>query len=280
VASTQARSLSSPVSRLCLTLEAFRRIPEGRIRGAEDFQTSFFPHDATASEDKIFCHIPPEVRACVLTAWGLRGAKTALRDTNEKVRAVVHDALLSGDLDAQEFEEGLDASLVIRCVPLAAWWRFWRAGEQTKATLGKVLVTAYSLELFDAEWFFGTVVRGALEGTDAVAEGLSKADLSLWMKRVHESGDGSPRGLLSAIGWDGIIANTPSEVLGSVVDALAKKVGLIDEELAPAARGAEARAALGGERAALLEDDEDAPTNPALDLTRPPWTRRELTVDP
>jgi hypothetical protein len=198
---------------------------------------AFFPHDATSCEDRIFRHIPRDVRARVLTAWGLRGTKTALRDTDEKVRGVVHDAMGAGDLDAEEFEEGLDAQMVIRHLPLTDWWRFWRAGTLTKAVLGKALTTAYEVRLFDAKWFWETVTRGTLAGTDAVAEGLSKAELTEWLKKVHTSGDGSPAGLLDALGWEQVIARTPNDVLTPVVDALAKKIGLLEEAKAePPAR--------------------------------------------
>src|SRR5262249_30033384 len=41
------------------------------------------------------------------------------------------------------------------------------------------------------------------------------------------SGDGSPQGILSALGWESIVAKTANEVLLAVVDAMAQKNGLM-----------------------------------------------------
>ena len=214
------------VSKLCLTLETFRRTDEGRIRTAKDFREAFFPYDATSCEDRVFFHLPNSVRAKVLTAWGLRGTKTALRDSDDKVKSVVHDALAAGDLDAEEFEEGLDPAMVTRYLPLVHWWSFLRSATLTKVVIGKALTTAYEVELFDAKWFWDTLASGALRGTDALAEHLSKAELTEWLRTVHASGNGTPTGLLVAIGWTRILDRAPNEVLLPVVDALAAKIGL------------------------------------------------------
>jgi hypothetical protein len=263
VPQTLSRPLPAAASDLCLALETFRRKEEGRIRNEKDFLSAFFPHDASACEDRIFRHLPKDVRARVLTAWGLRGAKTALRDTDEKVRGVVHDALGAGDLDAQEFEEGLDAPMVIRYVPLRAWWSFWRAADLTKNVLGKALTTAHALGLFDAKWFWDTVARGALRGTDAIAEGLSKTELTEWLRAVHTSGDGTPAGLLAAIGWERLLARTPNDVLTAVIDALSAKIGLTGGAVdhAPAEKAADDGPDPASIDAILLEDD-DEPTHP------------------
>src|SRR5262249_7682079 len=136
---------------------------------------------------------------------------------------------------------GLDAQMVIRHVPLVDWWRFWRSGTMTKNVLGRALTTAYEVRLFDAKWFWDTITRGALVGTDAVAEGLSKAELTAWLKKVHASGDGSPAGLLDALGWEQILARTPNDVLTPVVDALAQKIALVEVAKAEADEGEEAQ---------------------------------------
>jgi len=278
------RPSASAVSALCLALETFRRTDDGRIRSAKDFLVAFFPHDATTCEDRIFRHIPREVRARVLTAWGLRGTKTALRDTDDKVRGVVHDAIGAGDLDADEFEEGLDAQMVIRHLPLTDWWRFWRAGTMTKAVLGKALTTAYEVRLFDAKWFWDTVTRGSLAGTDAIAEGLSKSELTEWLKKVHASGDGSPAGLLDAIGWDQVIARTPNDVLTPVVDALAKKIGLVEEPKAANDGGGEGEpeeaAPDSGARVDAMIDALIAPASEALPLSGETIMLDEIDEEP
>jgi hypothetical protein len=88
--------LSSPVPKFCLAVEEFRRTAEGRVRTSQEFLQHFFPHDAGKVTDRVFKFLPNEVRGPVLTSWGLRGAKSALKDTDDKVQSVVWDALLAG----------------------------------------------------------------------------------------------------------------------------------------------------------------------------------------
>ena len=47
------------------------------------------------------------------------------------------------------------------------------------------------------------------------------------MRRIHETGDGTPKGLVAALGWDKIVAKTANEVLVAVLDAMVAKVGLV-----------------------------------------------------
>src|SRR5690242_606806 len=95
----QVRNLpDEPVTRLCLTLDIDRRTPEGRIRSEREFREHFFPYDADTATDRIFRHMPKEVRGPILSTWGIRGKRTALRDDDERVRNAVHDALLSDDV--------------------------------------------------------------------------------------------------------------------------------------------------------------------------------------
>jgi len=56
---------------------------------------------------------------------------------------------------------------------------------------------------------------------------LAKEDLTEWIKKVHESGDGSPKGLVAALGWEKIVAKTTNDVLIAVLDAMVTKVGLV-----------------------------------------------------
>jgi hypothetical protein len=221
--------LNAPVPKFCLTLEDFRRTPDGRVRPAPEFLQHFFPHGPSGSTDRIFKFLPNEVRGPVLTAWGLRGAKSALKDTDDKVQAVVYDALIAGDIDHDAFEQALGPDIVVRWAPLAEWWSFWRAGKLSKLAIHKALESGYDLGLFDAKWFFDTIEtpNGKLKGTDVVSEGLTKAELTEWVRKVHASGDGSPKGLLAAIGWDRVVGKTPNDVLVKVIDALASKIGLV-----------------------------------------------------
>ena len=220
--------MAAATTKLCLALEQHRRTSDGRVRTSEEFLATFFPHDASKSEDRVFRLMPHEVRGPVLAAWGIRGAKSASRDDDEKVRTVVHDALIAGDLDHSGFEEGLSPDVVVRWIELPSVWTFWRGGKQTKASIEKALATAYELGLFDARWLLESIEggKGKLKGTDVLAEGLSKADLTAWVRKIHESGDGTPKGMLAALGWESVVAKTSNEVLIGTLDALAKKVGL------------------------------------------------------
>ncbi len=221
--------LSAAVPKFCLALEEHRRTPDGRVRTSQELLTSFFPHDEKVSTDKLFKYLPNEVRGPIIAAWGIRGIKAAIRDNDEKVQAVLYDALLAGDVDHAAFEEGLAAETLVRWVPLGDLWTFWRGGKLTKQAIHKALATAYELFLFDARWFLETVNAkgGSLKGTDVLADGLTKDDLTQWVRRIHETGDGSPKGIVAALGWDKIVSKTQNDVLVSALDAVAVKVGLV-----------------------------------------------------
>jgi hypothetical protein len=226
----QARNdIESAVPKFCFGLEVHRRTPDGRVRSAQEFLAHFFPHDKKSSTDRLFHYLPSDVRAPILTTWGVRGRKSALLDDDVKVQSVMHDALVAGDIDAAMFEEALSADTIMRWIDLADWWTFWRGGKITKYTILRTLESAYDLGLFDADWFLDSVRGhgGKLRGTDVLAEGLNKADLTEWVRRIHESGDGSPKGLLAALGWDQIVAKTAEDVLVAVLDAMASKVALV-----------------------------------------------------
>jgi hypothetical protein len=221
--------LSAAVPKFCLALEEHRRTPDGRVRTSQELITTFFPHDEKTCTDRIFKYLPNDARGPIIAAWGIRGIKAALRDTDEKIQAVVHDALVAGDVDHNAFEDGLTAETLVRWVPLGDLWSFWRGGKLTKQAIHKALSTAYELYLFDARWFLDTIQAkgGAIKGTDVLADGLEKADLTAWVRRIHETGDGTPKGLVSALGWDKIVARTANEVLIAVLDAMVAKVGLV-----------------------------------------------------
>ena len=221
--------LSAAVPKFCLALEEHRRTPDGRVRTSQELITSFFPHDDKSCTDRIFKYLPNDARGPIIAAWGIRGIKAALRDTDEKVQSVVHDALVAGDVDHNAFEDGLTPDTLVRWVPLGDLWSFWRGGKLTKQAIHKALSTAYELYLFDARWFLDTIQAkgGAIKGTDVLADGLEKADLTAWVRRIHETGDGTPKGLVAALGWDKIVARTANEVLIAVLDAMVAKVGLV-----------------------------------------------------
>jgi hypothetical protein len=227
--SRPGNELSSAVPKFCLALEEFRRTTDGRVRTSQEFLAHFFAHDDKSSKDEIFRHLPKEIRGPILSAWGIRGLKAALRDDDAKVESVVYDALIAGDVDHAAFEEGITAELSIRWAPLTSWWTFWRGGKLTKKAIGKALETAFDLGLFDARWFLDTIEGrgGQLKGTDVLSDGLTKADLTEWVKKIHQSADGTPKGIVAALGWEKIVAQTASDTLTAVLDAFANKSGLV-----------------------------------------------------
>ncbi|MDP8999353.1 MAG: hypothetical protein M3O46_04505 [Myxococcota bacterium] len=221
--------LSAAVPKFCLALEEHRRTPEGRVRTSEEMIATFFSHDEKTCTDRIFKYLPNEVRGPIIAAWGIRGIKAALRDSDDKVQSVVHDALVAGDIDPPAFEDGLTGDTLVRWVPLGDLWAFWRGGKMTKQALHKALSTAYELYLFDARWFLDTITSkgGSTKGTDVLTDGLSKDEMAQWIHRIHETGDGTPKGIVAALGWDKIAAKTADDVLVAVLDAMVAKVGLV-----------------------------------------------------
>ncbi len=244
----------SPVTKFCLAMEEFRRTDGGRVKDAKELVAHFFPHDESKATDQLFIHLPREVRAPVVAGWGIRGQKAALRDDDDRIRMVVHDAMLAGDIDEKVFEEGVTPNIITDWVPLGSWWGFWRAGKVTGVPAQKALATARELGLFDDTWFLQNVDGrgGRLKGTDTVCDTLSKDQIVAWVRNIHTSGDGSPAGIVSALGWDTILGKTSQEALLFALDALAKKIGLVAPTTAgavaePATRALQERAVRGSE---------------------------------
>jgi hypothetical protein len=227
------------VTKFCLAMEEFRRTDAGRVKNAKELVEYFFPHDATKARDQLFVYLPPEVRAPIVAGWGIRGQKAALRDDDDRIRNVIHDAMNAGDIDETVFEEGVTPQILADWVPLPEWWVFWRAGKVSGAPSQKALATARELGLFDDRWFLENVDGrgGRLKGTDTVCDTLSKEQIVAWVRGVHASGDGSAAGLVGALGWDMILSKTSQEALLFALDALAKKIGLV--MIQPAVRGSE-----------------------------------------
>ena len=226
---------SKPITKFCLAMEEHRRAAPGRVRTAKEMQDHFFARSSGGAVDRIFLHIPPEVRGPVMAGWGIRGEKSALRDTDEKVRRVVEDALASGDLDETAFETGLTAPIVIDWVPLTEWWSFWRSGALTGVAMQKALAVGRELGLFDDRWFLENVNGrgGRLKGTDTLCDTLSKDQIVSWLRNVHESSDGSPTGLVAALSWESILTKTSQEALLFALDAFARRIGLAGATGAP-----------------------------------------------
>lgn len=217
------------VTKFCLAMEDHRRTDVGRVRTAREFVANFFPYDESNATDKVFHLMPNEVRGPVLSTWGIRGGKAALKDDDDKVKSVVHDALVAGDIDESIFEEGVTSQTLIDWVALADWWSFWRHGKLTGVAIQKALATARELELIDDRWFLANVQGrgGKLKGTDVVCDTLSKDQIVAWVRKLHESGDGSPAGLIGALGWETVLQKTAQDALLFALDAFAKKAGLV-----------------------------------------------------
>lgn len=232
------------VTKFCLTMEEHRRTEAGRVRTAKEFLGHFFPHDNDSAKDQVFRHMPTDVRGPILAAWGIRGAKAALKDDDEKVRLVVHDALVAGDIDDASFESGITAQILIDWIVLAEWWSFWRHGRLTGVAIQKALATARELALIDDKWFLLNVQGrgGKLKGTDVLCDTLSKDQIVAWVRKLHESGDGSPAGIIAAIGWDTVLQKTAQDALLFALDQFARKAGLAPEEAKPNSLAAPASA--------------------------------------
>lgn len=225
---TPKNARARPLTKLCLALELFRRTDEGRVRDANAFLGHFFPQSKSGAIDRLFAHLPNEVRADLLSNWGIRGKKSALRDDDERVRTTVVDALAAGDIDATVIENGVTAEILVDWVPLDEWWTFWRGSSLPIEATRRALALARELALFDDRWFFShlTLPSQKLAGTDVVCAALSKEQAAAWVQAVHRSGDASPAGLVAAIGWDTILGKTAHEALLHALDAVAKEVGL------------------------------------------------------
>jgi len=266
--------LNAAVTKFCLALEKDRRTPEGRIRSEHDFREHFFPYDDAQSRDRILKFLPREIRGPIIASWGIRGRKAAMRDDDSRVRAVVHDAFVAGDIDDQTFEDGVSADVVIAWAELADWWKFWRGGKHSKYSIQRSLETGFDLGLFDARWFFDVLESGGgkLHGTDVLVEGMSKTELADWIKKIHESGDGSPKGLLTALGWSTLVAKTSNAVLLSAIDAFAVKNSLVkdkfkaDEDNEPRQRHSDQA------QAKKASESPPAPPKPVRQSVLPSWS--------
>ncbi len=219
------------VTKFCLAMEEHRRTEAGRVRTAKEYLAHFFPHDETTSKDQLFRYMPNDVRGPILAHWGIRGAKAALKDDDEKVKFVVHDALVAGDLDEATFESGVTAEILIDWIVLAEWWSFWRHGRLTGVAIQKALAVARELGLIDDKWFLLNIQGrgGKLKGTDVLCDTLSKDQIVGWIRKMHESGDGSPAGVVAAIGWETVLQKTAQDALLFALDQFARKAGLAPE---------------------------------------------------
>jgi hypothetical protein len=217
------------VTKFCLAMEEHRRTDAGRVRTSAELVATFFPYDTESATDKLFRLMPNEVRGPVLSGWGIRGGKAALKDDDAKVQNVIHDALVAGDIDDGAFEQGVTAQILVDWVTLPDWWAFWRSGKLSGVAIQKALATARELSLIDDRWFLATIEgrAGKLKGTDVVCDALTKDQVVAWMRKLHASGDGSPAGVVAAVGWDTILTKTSQDALLFTLDAFAKKVGLV-----------------------------------------------------
>ena len=225
--------LGSALVRFCVAIEEHRRTAEGRVRTPAQFLEHFFSTTGGTAKDEVFRHMPKEVRGPILSGWGIRGAKAALRDEDDKVATVVLDALTAGDLDADAFESALAPDKLLAWVPLASFWAFWRAGAINKPAMLRAFTKAYELKLLDAKAFVEDLKArgGELTGTDVLGSSLTKDDLIEWVRKIHATADGSPKGIVEALGWEKIVAKAPTEALLGALDALAVRLGIADVQM-------------------------------------------------
>lgn len=219
------------VTKFCLAMEEHRRTDAGRVRTARELVASFFPHDESKATDKLFHLMPNDVRGPILSQWGIRGGKAALKDDDAKVQQVVHDALVAGDIDEAIFEEGVTSEILVDWIGLGDWWTFWRQGKLTGVAIQKALATARELDLIDDRWFLANIQGrgGKLRGTDVICDTLSKDQVVGWMRKLHETGDGTPMGLVTSLGWETVLAKTAQDALLFALDQFAKKAGLVPD---------------------------------------------------
>lgn len=271
------------VTKFCLAMEDHRRTEAGRVRTAKEFVAHFFPYDEKVASDRLFLHMPNDVRGPVLAKWGIRGAKAALKDDDEKVKLVVHDAMVAGDLDDTIFEEGIAPTILVDWIVLAEWWWFWRHGRLTGVAIQKALATARELGLIDDKWFLENVQGrgGKLKGTDVLCDTLSKDQIVGWVRKLHESGDGTPAGIVGAIGWETVLAKTAQDALLFALDQFARKAGLTPERaegdtkasLASNGSNGESKASFGGAASA-----GGAAPPPSLSTGGPPPSQEPSTA--
>jgi hypothetical protein len=238
------------VTKFCLAMEDHRRTEAGRVRTAKEFVAHFFPYDESKAKDQLFLHMPNDVRGPVLAKWGIRGAKAALKDDDDRVKLVVHDALVAGDIDEAIFEEGVTPEILVDWIVLAEWWSFWRHGRLTGVAIQKALATARELALIDDQWFLLNVQGrgGKLKGTDVLCDTLSKDQIVSWVRKIHEGGDGSPAGMIGALGWETVLSKTAQDALLFALDQFARKAGLAPETESKDSKspGGESKASSGG----------------------------------
>lgn len=216
------------VTQLCLALEQHRRTDTGRVRTPAEMVAWFFPRQGTDVDDRLFVHIPREVRGPVISGWGIRGPKSAMRDDDVRVKNVVRDAFDAGDVNDAMFEDGVTPDILVEWIPLTDYWQFWRSGKLTGPAVQYALAAGREIGLFDDAWFLQNLEArgGRLTGTDAICDTLPKDQIVTWMRNIHASGDGSPAGIVAAIGWQTILTKTSQDALLFSLDALAKRVGL------------------------------------------------------
>lgn len=265
MANAKGNDLEASVPKFCLLLEEDRRTPEGRVQSAKQFREHYFTYSSTSSTDRVFKYLPREVRGPILTSWGIRGPKSALRDDDEKVQEIVCEALTAGDIDDDLFEEALLPKVVIRWVDLSDWWSFWRQGKLNKHSIRMALESAYRVGLFDATWFFDSIQTpgGRLRGTDVLGDVLTKTELVEWVRNIHQSRDGTPKGLIAALGWEKIVMKTADDVLIALLDAIASKRGLSKEASASASGTSGTSAASGASAASARASAPPASTSTA-----------------
>ena len=58
--------MNAATTKLCLALEEHRRTAAGHVRTSKEFLDALFPYDAARCEDRVFRHMPREVRGPIV----------------------------------------------------------------------------------------------------------------------------------------------------------------------------------------------------------------------
>ena len=179
---------------------------------------------------RFFKYLPNDVRGPIIAAWGIRGIKAALRDDDDKVQSVVYDALVAGDIDHVAFEDGLarrdprPLGAARRLVGVLARRQADQASHPQGAVHGLRALSLRRPLVSRHDPGQGRLDQGDRRPRRRPDEGGPHRRGSAAFTRPA---DGTPKGIVAALGWDKIVAKTANEVLIAVLDAMVAKVGLV-----------------------------------------------------
>ena len=221
------------VTKFCLAMEEHRRTEAGRVRTAKEFVAHFFPYDEQKANDQLFLHMPqrrPRARAREVGHPRRQGGAQGRRRAGEarRPRRARRGRHRRGDLRRGRRRPTSSST----GSPLAEWWSFWRRARSPASPIQKALATARELGLIDDQ-----LVPRERPGPRRQAEGHRRRSATR-SARIRSSrgcasstsrGDGSPAGIVAALGWETVLAKTAQDALLFALDQFARKAGLAPE---------------------------------------------------